>query len=177
MPSGKMWYRRPSKPGRPPLPRSDYAESCLTSLHSRQGWNSTGLNTFWWSHPPSSSLAPLHIKANPTSQGLTLSGSVHMGTSAQTQPTLARITLRRTKHPMCTAKKKKSGFPGGSVSKESTCNVGDLGSIPGLGRSPREGNSYLLQYSCLENPYGQRRLAGYSPWGGKEWDTTEHSTA
>ena len=108
MPSGKMWYRRPSKPGRPPLPRSDYAESCLTSLHSRQGWNSTGLNTFWWSHPPSSSLAPLHIKANPTSQGLTLSGSVHMGTSAQTQPTLARITLRRTKHPMCTAKKKKS---------------------------------------------------------------------
>ena len=74
-------------------------------------------------------------------------------------------------------KKKKSGFPGGSVSKESTCNVGDLGSIPGLGRSPREGNSYLLQYSCLENPYGQRRLAGYSPWGGKEWDTTEHSTA
>ena len=44
------------------------------------------------------------------------------------------------------------GFPGGSGGKESTCNVGDLGSIPGLGRSPGEGNGNLLQYSCLENP-------------------------
>ena len=40
---------------------------------------------------------------------------------------------------------------GGSESKESTCNVGDLGSIPGLGRSPGEGNGYPLQYFCLEN--------------------------
>ena len=44
------------------------------------------------------------------------------------------------------------GFPGGSDSKESACNVGDLGSIPGLGRSPGEGNGYPLQYSGLENP-------------------------
>ena len=43
------------------------------------------------------------------------------------------------------------GFPGGSDSKESTCDVGDLDSIPGLGRSPGEGNGYPLQYSCLEN--------------------------
>ena len=43
------------------------------------------------------------------------------------------------------------GFPGGSTSKESTCNAGDLGSIPGLGRSPGEGKSYPLQYSGLEN--------------------------
>ena len=43
------------------------------------------------------------------------------------------------------------GFPGGSVGKESTCNAGDLGSIPGLGRSAGEGNGYPLQYSCLEN--------------------------
>ena len=43
------------------------------------------------------------------------------------------------------------GFPGGSDSKESACNAGDPGSIPGSGRSPREGNGYLLQYSCLEN--------------------------
>ena len=40
----------------------------------------------------------------------------------------------------------------GSDSKESVCNAGDLGSIPGLGRSPDEENGYLLQYSCLENP-------------------------
>ena len=47
------------------------------------------------------------------------------------------------------------GFPSGSVDKESACNAGDTGdvsSIPGSGRSPREGNGNLLQYSCLENP-------------------------
>ena len=44
------------------------------------------------------------------------------------------------------------GFPGGSEVKASACSVGDLGSIPGLGRSPGEGNGNLLQYSCLENP-------------------------
>ena len=43
------------------------------------------------------------------------------------------------------------GFPGGSAGKESVCNAGDLGSIPGLGRSPGEGNDYSLQYSGLEN--------------------------
>ena len=43
------------------------------------------------------------------------------------------------------------GFLGGSDGKESACNVGDLGLIPGLGRSPGEGNGYPLQYSCLEN--------------------------
>ena len=43
------------------------------------------------------------------------------------------------------------GFHGGSAGKEYTCNEGDLGSIPGLGRFPGEGNSYPLQYSCLEN--------------------------
>ena len=54
-----------------------------------------------------------------------------------------------------------------SVGKESTCNVGDLGSIPGLGRSPGEGKDYPLQYSGLENSMD------YSPWGRKELDTTE----
>ena len=43
------------------------------------------------------------------------------------------------------------GFPGGSDGKESACNAGDLGLIPGSGRSPGEGNDYPLQYSCLEN--------------------------
>ena len=43
------------------------------------------------------------------------------------------------------------GFPGGSASKESTCNAGDLGLIPRLGRFPGEGKGYLLQYSDLEN--------------------------
>ena len=65
------------------------------------------------------------------------------------------------------------GFPGDSVNKESACNVGDLDSIPGLGRSLGEGNGNPLQYACLENPYGQRSLAGCSPWGHKASDTTE----
>ena len=43
------------------------------------------------------------------------------------------------------------GFPGDSDGKESACNAGDLGSIPGSGRSPGEGNGYPFQYSCLEN--------------------------
>ena len=56
------------------------------------------------------------------------------------------------------------GFPAGSESKEFTCNAGDPGSIPGLGRSPGEGNGNLLQYSCLENPIdGQTGPVGYKP--------------
>ena len=65
------------------------------------------------------------------------------------------------------------GFPGGSDGKESPCNVGDLGLIPGLGISPEVGLGNPLQCSCLENPHGQRNLVGYSPWGRKELDMTE----
>ena len=64
-------------------------------------------------------------------------------------------------------------FPGSSAGKESVCSAGDPGSTPGLGRSPEEGIGYTLQYSCLENPHGQRSLEGYSPWGCKELETTE----
>ena len=65
------------------------------------------------------------------------------------------------------------GFPGSSAGKESTCDTRDLGLIPGLGRSPGGGNGNPLQYFCLENPHGQRSLAGYSLWVCKESDTTE----
>ena len=57
------------------------------------------------------------------------------------------------------------GFPNGSDDKESAYNVGDLGLIPGLGWSPGGGHGNLLQYSCLENPRGQRSLVQYSLWG------------
>ena len=50
------------------------------------------------------------------------------------------------------------GFPGGSDGEESVCNVGDPGSIPGLGRSPGGGHGNPLQYSYLEYPHGQRSL-------------------
>ena len=57
----------------------------------------------------------------------------------------------------------KSSFPGGSDGKASAYNVGDPGSVPGLGRSPGEGNGKPLQYSCLENPM----------YGGA-WEATVH---
>ena len=50
---------------------------------------------------------------------------------------------------------RKHSFPSGSEGEKSACNVGDLGSIPGLGRFPGEGNGYPLQYSCLENSMGR----------------------
>jgi len=65
------------------------------------------------------------------------------------------------------------GFLSGLDSKESACNVGDLGLIHGLGKSPEGEHSNPLQYSCLENPHGQRSLVGCSLWGHKESDTTE----
>ena len=64
------------------------------------------------------------------------------------------------------------GFPGDSVGKESTCNAGDPGSIPGWGRPPGERNGNPLQYSCPEKSQGQRSLVGYSPWSCKKLDTT-----
>ena len=63
-------------------------------------------------------------------------------------------------------------IPGGSEDKASACNTGDPGLIPESGRSSREGNGNLLQYSCLENPR-QRSLVGYSPWDHKESDMIE----
>ena len=65
-------------------------------------------------------------------------------------------------------------FPGSSKGKESACNAGDPGSIPGLGRSPGEGNGNPLQYSYLENPMdGGAWQVTYSPRGHKESDTTK----
>ena len=59
------------------------------------------------------------------------------------------------------------GFPGGSVGKESACNSGEPSSIPGLGRSPGEGNGNPLQYSCLGNPMDRGAL----------WATVVHGVA
>ena len=58
------------------------------------------------------------------------------------------------------------GIPGGSDSKASACNAGDLGSIPGSGRSPGEGNGNPVKYSCLENPMD-----------GEAWWATVHGVA
>ena len=66
------------------------------------------------------------------------------------------------------------GVPGGSDGKESACNAGDPGLIPGWVRSSGEGNGYPLQYPCWEIPWPEEPgEAGYSPWDHKESDTTE----
>ena len=64
------------------------------------------------------------------------------------------------------------GFPHSSVGKEFACNAGDPGSVPGLRRSPGEGNGNPLQYSCLENPM-DRGAGGLQSMGSQELDTTE----
>ena len=79
-------------------------------------------------------------------------------------PGLGRFPWRRDRLPTPVF----LGFPGGSAGKESACNVGALGAIPGLGRFPGEGKDYPLQYSGLENSMDLQ-----SPWGHKASDTTE----
>ena len=87
------------------------------------------------------------------------------------------MQFRATVSPMMRKKRANTqtsrDFPGSSVGAESTCNAGDLGSITGLGRPPGGGHGNPLQYLCPENPHGQRRPAGYSPWGHKKLDMTE----
>ena len=64
----------------------------------------------------------------------------------------------------------------GLVVKNLPANAGDIrdmSSIPGLGRIPGGGHGHPLQYSCLENPHGQRGLVGYSPYSCKESEMTE----
>ena len=61
-------------------------------------------------------------------------------------------------------------FPGSSEGKESGCNEGDLGLIPGSGRSLGEGNNNPLQDSCLENSMGRGAWQDYTPWGCKDLD-------
>ena len=64
------------------------------------------------------------------------------------------------------------GFSGGSVIKNPPANTGDVGSIPGSGRSPGEGNDNPLQYSCLENPIDRRDWYAIIHWIAKESDKT-----
>ena len=71
------------------------------------------------------------------------------------------------------------GFPGGSEVKASACNAGDLGSFPGSGRSPGEGNSNPLQYSCLENPLDREAWQAIVDGVTKSWtqlsDLVQHT--
>ena len=84
----------------------------------------------------------LLIKENQLSQVKEFSALLYMGRCKRLNSLKSFIHIRLSY----------LGFPGGSDSKASACNAGDPGLIPGLGRSPGEGNGNPLQYSCLENP-------------------------
>ena len=62
---------------------------------------------------------------------------------------------------------RQGSFPGGSEDKESTPNAGDLGFIPGLGRSPGGGHGNPLQYFCVENLHGQKSVVGLQSVGSQ----------
>ena len=75
-----------------------------------------------------------------------------MGLSRDKHTLVSRKVVRDVyDHNTVTMRRALISFPGGSDSKESACNVGDLGSVPGLGRSPGGGHGNPFQYSCLEN--------------------------
>ena len=68
------------------------------------------------------------------------------------------------------------GFPGGPVGKESACNAGDTGSIPGWVRSPRETNGNPLQYSCLKNPMDREAWLATVHQVAKSWTRLNNGT-
>ena len=80
---------------------------------------------------------------------------------------------------LCAKRQMRMGFPGGSDGKESACNAGDLGSIPGLGRFPGEGNGNPLEYSCLENSMDWRAwwATVHGVAKSQMWLSDEHSSA
>ena len=69
------------------------------------------------------------------------------------------------------------GFPDGSDGKELACNAGNLGSIPGSGRSPEEGTGYPFLYSCLENPMGGGAWWAALPGAAQSWTQGDHIQA
>ena len=95
---------------------------------------------------------------------LNMCGSLTTETKSKTKTKL-EIKLNISQNPW--------GFLSGSAGKESTCIVGDLGLIPGLGKSPGEGNGNPLQYSCLEKSMDRGDWQGTVPGVAKEPDTTQ----
>ena len=90
-------------------------------------------------------------------------------TSSFSHPRAGHNTQHRTHHPL-------AGFPGGSAGKESACNAGDLGSIPGSQRPLWRRAWPPTPVSLPGESQGQRSLAGYGPWGHRESDTADRLT-
>ena len=171
------------------LPPTDYSTPDFPVLHYLLEFAQTHVHWVDDTIQPSCPVTPFsHLQSFPASRSFPMSwlfasGGQSIGASASVLPVniqgwfplgltglvsfqskgLSRLFLNITVQKVLVEKNKKNP----------TANAGDTSSIPGSGRSPREGNGNPLQYSWLENPQGQRSLAGYSPWGLKESDTTE----
>ena len=119
----------------------------LFKIHGKEDILSQSSNSSH--HHLPSPLASIHLFSTSLSLVLLCKGfpDSSVGKESQFNSWVRKIRWRRDRLPTLVF----LGFPGGSVSKESTCNVGDLGSIPGLGRSTGERKGYPLQYSGLEN--------------------------
>ena len=116
----------------------------------------------------------LHRIRNLSPGGSAGKESTHKAGDPSFIPGVGKIRWRRDRLPTPVF----WGFPGGSDGKECARNVEDLGSIPRLGRFPGEGHGDPIQYSCLENPHGQKNVVGYNPWGHNDLNVAERlSTA
>ena len=100
-----------------------------------------------------------------------LSTHVHVGSSLQ-HTGFPLVEVRELSCPLVLPFTFQCSFPGGSAVKNLPASVGDVGSIPGLGRSPGEGNGNPLQYSCLKNPMGRGAWWATVHGVAKELDTT-----
>ena len=144
-----------------PCPPS-WSPSSLSSSHHSFKWSFLKasfsfifLSSFLWGCRPLSQFQ-LSLPWQPVS-GIKMSNTKQEGLSIlkcrrpQFESWDWKIPWRRDRLPIAVF----MGFPGGADGKESACNAGDLGSIPGLRRAPGRGHGNPLQYSCLENPHGK----------------------
>ena len=121
-----------------------------TSRHwKRKGWNMTQTSTKAWTLIKAQERCLLWMQ---TGEQRTERQILLRAQGTMLRILWAAIAEKNMKKNVYTYTRVCTGLLGSSESKESACNAGDLGSIPGLGRSPGEGNGYPLQYSCLENP-------------------------
>ena len=144
-----------------PCPPS-WSPSSLSSFHHSFKWSFLKasfsfifLSSFLWGCHPLSQFQ-LSLPWQPVS-GIKMSNTKQEGLSIlkcrrpQFESWDWKIPWRRDRLPIAVF----MGFPGGADGKESACNAGDLGLIPGLRRAPGRGHGNPLQYSCLENPHGK----------------------
>ena len=133
-------------------------------IHLRQNWNHSG----GWSVPSRGS----HCLPVPCFGFFGEAPSIELDSwiwEEKSQVQVMRLVVRVSQAEL------HWGFPGGSDGKESACNAGDLGSIPGSGKSPEEGNDSPFKYSCLENPEDREAWRATAYGVAKNWTRLSES--